>query len=277
MHFLGVRGSTSAPGESFVRYGGYTSCVAIAHDGATAPSLILDAGTGIRRASLLCDRAPFAGTILLSHLHWDHVHGLPFFSAADHEGSRADLFLPEQSDGASAFDVLARAMSPPHFPIGPDGLRGNWSFSTLAPGTSEKDGFIVEAEEIPHKGGRTYGYRISDGSSVLAYLPDHCPRLLGPGPEGLGEYHPAAIGLARDADVLVHDSQMTADEMDAAVFLGHSAAEYAVGLGRRAGAKLVALFHHSPDRSDDDLDELPKRFGPETEVIVAGESLVLEL
>src|ERR1039458_7583245 len=75
--FLGVRGSTPAPGEEFLRYGGHTSCVAIAHDG-EAPSLLLDAGTGIRRTSSLMDGEPFRGSALLTHLHWDHVHGLPF-------------------------------------------------------------------------------------------------------------------------------------------------------------------------------------------------------
>ena len=98
--------------------------------------------------------------------------------------------------------VLARGMSPPHFPIGPDGLRGDWTFGTLPPGQLKAEGFTVEAREVPHKGGRTYGYRVSDGHSVLTYIPDHCPTVLGPGPEGLGEYHPAALDLAAGADLL---------------------------------------------------------------------------
>jgi len=276
-HFLGVRGSTPAPGEDFVRYGGYTSCVALAHDGDAAPTLVLDAGTGIRRVSALSGGTAFAGTVLLTHLHWDHVHGLPFFTAGDREDSRVALFLPEQPDGADAAEVLARGMSPPHFPIGPEGLRGKWSFSSLPPGAIEAEGFSVEAVEIPHKGGRTYGYRVSDGSSVLTYMPDHCPTALGSGPEGWGEYHSQALQLAEGADTLVHDAQLTADELVTAAFLGHSAAEYAVELGRRAGARRVVLFHHQPDRTDNALDELPKRFGPEPQVIVAAESLVLEL
>jgi len=274
---LGVRGSTPAPGESFVRYGGYTSCVAIAHDDEEAPTLILDSGTGIRRVSAFYGDAAFAGTILLSHLHWDHVHGLPFFAAADRDDSRVELFLPAQPDGASAIDVLARGMSPPFFPIGPEGLRGKWSFQSLEPGTIEAEGFRIEAREIPHKGGRTYGYRVSDGRSVLTYMPDHCPSLLGPGPDGWGEYHERALELARRTDALVHDSQMTTEETAAAILFSHSTAEYTVELGRRAGARRVVLFHHQPDRPDDALDELAKRFGPEPQVIVAAESLVLEL
>jgi phosphoribosyl 1,2-cyclic phosphodiesterase len=276
-YFLGVRGSTPAPGESFVRYGGYTSCIAIAHDDADAPTLILDSGTGIRRASGLLGNDAFAGTILLTHLHWDHFHGLPFFSAADRDDSRVALLLPEQPDGADANEVLSRAMSPPHFPIGPEGLRGKWSFSTLPPGTIEAEGFSIEAREIPHKGGRTYGYRVSDGDAVLTYMPDHCPSALGSGPDGWGEYHFEALDLAKGSDALVHDAQVTSDESAAAVFFGHAVAEYAVELGRRADARRVVLFHHAPDRTDDALDEVPFRFGPEPEVIVASESLVLEL
>ena len=276
-HFLGVRGSTPAPGESFVRYGGYTSCVALAHDDEELPTLVLDSGTGIRRLSALYAGGAFSGTILLSHLHWDHVHGLPFFSAGDRDDSLVELFLPAQADGSPAIDVLARAMSPPHFPIGPEGLRGKWSFHGLEPGNIEAEGFSVEAREIPHKGGRTYGYRVSDAGSVLTYMPDHCPSLLGPGPEGWGEYHQGALELADGADALVHDAQMIAEEMEAAVLFGHSVAEYAVELGRRARARRVVLFHHQPDRSDDALDELGRRFGPEPEVLVAAESMVLEL
>ena len=130
IHLCGVRGSTPAPGAEFVRYGGHTSCVAIAIDddgadgapGAAAPRLILDAGTGLRRVTGLLGGAPFTGTIILTHLHWDHVHGLPFFAAGDRHDARVALLLPEQGGNAGAEEVLARGMSPPHFPITPAGL-----------------------------------------------------------------------------------------------------------------------------------------------------------
>jgi phosphoribosyl 1,2-cyclic phosphodiesterase len=114
--FCGVRGSTPAPGPEFVRYGGHTSCVAVAHDGAAAPTLILDAGTGVRRVSTLLADQPFTGTILLTHLHWDHVQGLPFFRAGDRDDATVTLLLPDQRDGTGAEEVLARAMSPPPLP-----------------------------------------------------------------------------------------------------------------------------------------------------------------
>ncbi len=193
VHFLGVRGSTPAPGGEFVRYGGHTSCVAIAHDG-DEPSLIIDAGTGIRRASALI-AGPFVGTVVLSHLHWDHVHGLPFFEAADRPDARVDLYIPDQLDGSDPLEVLARGMSPPHFPVRPDELRGAWRFHGLVNGDYELDGFNVTVEEIPHKGGRTYGFRVSDATATVAYVSDHCPTASATGPDGLGEYHEAAMAL----------------------------------------------------------------------------------
>jgi phosphoribosyl 1,2-cyclic phosphodiesterase len=259
LHFCGTRGSTPAPGADFVRYGGHTSCVAVARDEDAVPTLILDAGTGLREVTALLAGRPFAGTILLSHLHWDHLHGLPFFRSGDTGGARVTLLLPEQEDGACADAVLERGMSPPHFPIRPRDLRGAWKFGTLAPGRYAAGGFTVEAREVPHKGGRTFGYRISDGRSVLAYIPDHCPTSLGPGPDGWGEYHAAAVELAEDADVLVHDASLLPEELAAEASFGHAAADYAVGLAAAAGARRAVLFHHRPDRTDDELDELGRR------------------
>lgn len=275
--FCGVRGSTPAPGPDFVRYGGHTSCVAVARDGA-APTLILDAGTGVRQVTALLAGQPFSGAILLTHLHWDHTQGLPFFRAGDREDAQVTLLLPDQQDGTGAEEVLTRAMSPPHFPIRPGQLRGSWSFGTVSPGQLEAGGFTVQAREIPHKGGRTIGYRVSDGRSAAAYVTDHCPTALGPGPDGWGEYHQAAIELAADADVVVHDAQLLAEEVAAEAAFGHAAADYAIALAQRAGARRVVLFHHRPDRTDDALDELARRFAAApVPVLVAAEGLTLDL
>jgi phosphoribosyl 1,2-cyclic phosphodiesterase len=275
--FCGVRGSTPAPGAAFVRYGGHTSCVAVAHDGA-APTLLLDAGTGVRRVTELLAGQPFTGTILLTHLHWDHTQGLPFFRAGDRDDARVTLLLPDQEDGTGAEQVLARAMSPPHFPIRPGELRGSWTFRTMSPGQLEIGGFTVQAREIPHKGGRTLGYRVGDGHSVAAYVTDHCPTALGPGPDGWGEYHAAAIELAAGADVLVHDAQLLAEELAAEAAFGHAAADYVVALAERAGTRQAVLFHHRPDRTDDALDQLAQRFAAApVPVMVAAEERVLDL
>ncbi len=278
VYLCGVRGSTPAPGPDFLRYGGHTPCVAISRDDHEHPSLILDAGTGIREATALMRGDAFQGTILLTHLHWDHVQGLPFFAAGDDERARGTVLLPEQEDGARAEAVLERAMSPPHFPTTPSQLRGSWRFDSLSPGATELEGLTVLAREIPHKGGRTYGYRISDGHSTLAYMPDHCPTVLGAGEDGYGAYHETAIELAAGTDALVHDAQLFgAAELARESRFGHAVADYAVALGRRAGGRRTVLFHHRPDRTDAQLDELAACFAGTEDIIVAVQGKVLEL
>jgi ribonuclease BN (tRNA processing enzyme) len=199
----------------------------------------------------LLNGEPFRGTIVLSHLHWDHVQGLPFFQGGDTEDAQVTLLIPEQPGGASAEDVLALSMSPPHFPITPSQLRGDWIFGTLPPGELRIGPFTVMGREIPHKG---------------------------PGPEGLGEYHDAALALAAGADALIHDASLLPQEVPAQASFGHAAADYAVGLGVRAGARRVVLFHHGPDRTDTELDKLAGRLADApVPVIVAAEREVLSL
>ena len=251
--FLGVRGSSPASGPDYERVGGHTCCVAVAHDGAP-PSLILDAGTGLRTVRPLLNGAPFRGTIILGHLHWDHVMGLPFFGPADHPDAHTRVLVPEQGTPAKA--LLAEVMRPPFFPIGPDALRGNWTFATYDEGRFETEGFRVVAREIPHKGGRTMGLQISDGTHSIAYLSDHAPQEFGVGPNGSGALHDAARELASGVDVLIHDSQYTVDELPDRGSFGHAAAQYSVELGRASGAKRVMLFHHDPWRTDPEVDSI---------------------
>jgi ribonuclease BN (tRNA processing enzyme) len=243
--FCGVRGSTPAPGPEFVRVGGHTSCVAVTADGTPAPALVLDAGTGLQRVSELMHGEPFHGSILLTHLHWDHTHGLPFFPAGDRPDSRVRLLMPDQ--GEDAWDVLARAMSPPHFPIGPDGLAGDWQLAGLPPGEHTVEGFRVTAFEVPHKGGRTFGYRVADDHSCIAYVPDHLPART---PD------PALVELLRGVDVLVHDAQFTSAESELARRFGHATVDQAVELARAAGAGRLMLFHHAPGRRDDEAERI---------------------
>jgi phosphoribosyl 1,2-cyclic phosphodiesterase len=289
LYFSGVRGSTPATGAEFIRYGGNTSCVAVAQDDARTPgtatappTLILDAGTGIRRVSRLLGEDPFTGTILMTHLHWDHVQGLPFFRAGDRVDSQVHVVIPDQPDGRDAEEVLAGMMSPPHFPIRPRQLRGAWTFRTAEPGAVELGpglgSLSVTAEEVPHKGGTTFGFRVSDGHSSIAYIPDHCPTAYGVGVDGWGEYHAAALRLADSVDVLIHDAQLVGEELAAEASFGHAAAEYAVELGIQAKVGRVVLFHHSPERTDDELDSITKRFAAsDVPVTTADEQLVIDL
>jgi ribonuclease BN (tRNA processing enzyme) len=252
--------------------------VAIAHDGC-APTLVLDAGTGLRNVSALMGSVPFEGTLVLGHLHWDHVMGIPFFSAADRAGSRVEVLLPEQ--GIEPGELLARLMAPPLFPITQNDLHGDWRFSTYEAGTFDVEGFSVTARDIPHKGGRTMGLRVTDGVSTVAYLSDHSPHDLGPGVDGLGALHPAAVELAQDADLLIHDAQYTAAELPARADWGHAAAPYCVTLARHCNVGRVLMYHHDPNRTDDQVVALHAQVsvgcdtGPSVEI--ASEGLVVQL
>jgi phosphoribosyl 1,2-cyclic phosphodiesterase len=270
VHVCGVRGSTPAPGEQFVRVGGHTSCIAVGHDPDERPSLVLDAGTGLRQLSRLLGGEAFVGTLLLGHLHWDHMMGLPFFAAGDRPDSRVRVMVPEQGEDALA--LLSKAMAPPMFPILPTDLRGDWTFETYDETTFDAEGFTVTAREIPHKGGRTMGLRVSDGRSSLAYLSDHSPHDIGPGDDGLGALHPAAVELADGVDLLIHDAQYTAHELPARIHWGHAAANYSVTLGAACNVGRVLLFHHDPSRTDDQVfamgEQLQREGGPLVQVAV---------
>jgi ribonuclease BN (tRNA processing enzyme) len=270
-----VRGSTPAPGAEFVRVGGHTSCVALAHDDRPW-TLLLDAGTGIRRVTAEVDGA-FRGTVLLTHLHWDHVQGLPFFAAGDRDDARVRVLLPEQVgiDGRvhNAASVLARAMSPPHFPIGPEGLRGDWEFAGIAAGPHRVEGFDVVAFDVPHKGGRTFGYRISDDVASIAYIPDHLPD---------DASNPAIARVCAGVDLLVHDAQFLEPERAVADLYGHATVDDARQLAAVADARRLALFHHAPARPDDDVEAIGRTVAEAAsaqgvDVFVAREEDVIDL
>ena len=246
VHLLGVRGSTPAPGPDFVRYGGHTSCVAVYADGAEDPTLVLDAGTGLRMLSGLLAGRPYRGAIALSHLHWDHVQGLPFFAAGDRADATVDVYLPAQ-DGASGEDLLARSMSPPSFPITPAGLLGRWRFHAIDTGQRVVGGLTLTAAEVAHKGGRTYGFRVEDQTGSIAYLPDHRPAA------GVSD---DALALIAGVDLLLHDAQFLEHERRTADDYGHATVADAVALGVEGSVRRVVLFHHGPMRTDAALDAI---------------------
>ncbi len=247
----GVRGSTPAPGRDFLGVGGNTSCLSVTPASAEQPTLLLDAGTGLSSVTRMLGDAPFRGTMLLTHLHWDHVQGLPFFRSGDRDDSEVRLLLPAQGVAeagvpGSAAELLSRAMSPPHFPIGPDGLRGAWSFDALDAGTVALDGCTVTALEVPHKGGRTFGYRVEADGAVLAYIPDHHPST---------DRDPSRR-LAAGADVLCHGAMFKAGEETVAHAYGHSTIEEVHTLALEADVGTLVMLHHSPSRTDEQVEML---------------------
>ena len=264
--FLGVRGSSAASGEDFVKYGGHTSCVAVTADGAEFPTMMLDAGTGLTQAPAMLDGRAYEGSILLTHLHWDHVYGIPFFRSGDRDDARVDVFMPAQL-GRSGEELLSQMMAPPAFPIYPDGLRGAWTFSAMEAGIFSTRGFTVRAVDITHKGGRTFGYVIADVSATVAYLPDHAPAL------GWTE---ELVGALRGVDVLIHDGQFLDTERAIADDFGHATVSDAISLAERVQARQLILFHHGPNRRDHDLDELARVVGGAIPVTVAHEGMVID-
>ena len=265
--FLGVRGSVCAPGPDFVRYGGNTSCLALSVDAESPPTLLLDAGTGIRTATGMLAGAPFRGTIAVSHVHWDHVQGLPFFAAGDRAGASVRLLVPAQG-GKSGRDLVAQMMSPPAFPITPEGLIGAWTFDAIHPGEREVEGFGVRAFEVAHKGGRTFGFTVRHGESSIGYVPDHAPEL------GVSD---DALEALQGVDVLIHDAQFLEHERPRAVDYGHATVDDAIRLAERVGSGTVVLFHHGPHRTDDALDEIGASFTATMPIVVAAEGLALDL
>ncbi len=270
LEFLGVRGSTPAPGKDFVRYGGHTSSVAVCAQDADAPTLVLDAGTGLRALTARLRGRAYDGAILVSHLHWDHVQGLPFFGSGDRDDARVDLYLPSQG-GRSGRDLLAQTMSPPAFPITPEGLHGRWTFHALADGVHAIEGFNVTAVDVEHKGGRTFGYRVADAVASMAYLPDHAPS---------AGRSAVLMRMLQGVDVLVHDAQFLEGERALAVEYGHATVEDAVALAVECGAGTLVLYHHSPARSDQALDEIgawAADLADGLPIVVARESAMLDV
>jgi len=265
--FLGVRGSTAAPGADFVRYGGHTSCVGVVPSGAHRPTLVLDAGTGLRNLTARLEGDAYQGTIVLSHLHWDHVQGLPFFPGGDRDDSDVDVYVPAQ-DGMSGRDLLARSMSPPSFPITPDGLAGRWGFHALEPEPFEAGGFRVAPFDVNHKGGRTYGFRVDEGDRSAAYLPDH--RLSA----GVSD---EARALVRGVDVLIHNAQFLSTERTIADAYGHSTVDDVIAFAAEQSVGRLVLFHHGPGRTDDAIDRLVAELDAPMPVTAAREGGELEV
>jgi len=273
--FHGVRGSTPCQSDDIQRYGGNTSCVSI--DAPGQQPLLLDMGTGLRYfGKRVPDHEPFQGTCLLSHLHWDHVQGLPFFAPLLKEGSSLDVYGPAQTDGRSLDEVVSFTIRPPLFPVSVDELPGDVRFHDTADTEFSIGEFRVMSRLIPHLG-PTLGFRIDfDGRSV-AYLSDHQQPF-----DGSLSAAPGSLELIDGVDLLIHDSQYTQHEFEAKSTWGHCTIEYAVWLACQGRVKQLALFHHDPSRRDDDLDglldcasEVGARYG--VNVIAASEGLSIDL
>ncbi|QGG95924.1 MBL fold metallo-hydrolase [Actinomarinicola tropica] len=272
--FYGVRGSTPCPGPSNARFGGNTACVVLERP--DMPPIVLDLGTGLRSyGEVLPHDGSFRGAALVTHLHWDHVQGLPFFVPILRDGACMDVYGPRPDDGRTLADAFAGFMRPPYFPVTVEQLPGEIHFHDLTDATVEVCGATVTARSVPHVG-VTNGYRIDWGGVSVAYLSDHQQPADDPFSVAAG-----ALELAQGVDLLIHDAQYTADEFAHKCDWGHCTVEYAVNVARRAGAERLMLFHHDPAHDDDTLDCLyagARRLGgPDLEVLSAYEGLTVSL
>lgn len=270
-----MRGSTPCHGDDTCRYGGNTSCVVLEAPG-EAP-LIFDLGTGLRYFGLTqANDGTFRGTCLLTHLHWDHTQGLPFFSPLLREGAELDIYAPAQIDGRPVVDAFRHIIAPPMFPVPLDHLSGTVHFHDLGEETMKIGSFDVTSRFIPHNG-PTLGYRIDTGTATVAYLPDHQQPQ-----DGSLRLTAGALELADGVDYLIHDAQYTPDEFRLKRDWGHCTVAFALQLAIEAGVRTLVLFHHDPIRDDQSLDiqhretvELADERG--IRIITAREGLVLPL
>jgi phosphoribosyl 1,2-cyclic phosphodiesterase len=276
--FHGVRGSTPCAGEQYRRYGGNTSCASLEVDGHDL--IIFDMGTGLRPCGqALSTDGPFHGTVLLSHLHWDHIQGLPFFGPISQPDAVLDVYGPAQE--AAPLDVVfAGVMQQPYFPITPDELHGTVRFHGAGTEDFAVNGAKVKSRWIRHTS-PTIGFRVDVEGVSVAYVSDH-----GPGcSDDPDDFVPAEVlELSDGADLLIHDAQHTCEEFENKRHFGHSTVDYAVHVAREAGARRLALFHHCPSHSDDGVDlmhlyatALAERVADDLEVLAAREGMVVEL
>ena len=274
----GCRGSVPTPGAETAGYGGNTSCVELELDSGSV--IVLDAGTGIRRLGRqLLDRGVLRFNLLLTHLHLDHLEGLRFFEPMWDRRVTLDIWGPP-SPVSGLRERIARAFSPPLFPIDLRDVPARVVFHDLPRQPWSIDGATIEARPVVHPG-PTVGFRIEAGGASLAYIPDHEPAFTGSIPDQPRDWVSGAP-VADGVDLLVHDAQYSEDEYEQRVGWGHSSVADAVAFSRTAGAGQLLLFHHEPLHDDDALERLGARArelaGPgEAVPELAREGLVLDL
>jgi phosphoribosyl 1,2-cyclic phosphodiesterase len=269
--FYGVRGSTPCQSPEIGRYGGNTSCVALDIPG--HEPVLFDLGTGLRYFGLTFDGdQPARGTCLLSHLHWDHIQGLPFFTPLLRDGSEFHVYAPSQANGDTVTSVMESTIRPPLFPIELDGIPGTLRFHDVESGEFDvghpADPIRVMARPIPHVG-RTMGYRVSWHGTTVVYISDHQQPA-----DGEWTTTDDVLALCDGADLLIHDAQYTPEEFAQKPTWGHCTSEYAVWLADEAGVRTLALFHHDPMHDDWHIDRTVKeaqRLARRADVFAAAE------
>lgn len=266
--FWGVRGTVPVSSPRHLRFGGSTSCVEVSVAGQT---LVFDAGTGFRAfgEKLLLEKSKRPVKLLLSHTHWDHINGFPFYGPSYEEGNRLEVFaghLSRYPGGIRAVHELQ--MSPPMFPVPLDSLKAELSFQDFTGGDSFAigDDIRVRTCALAHPNGAT-AYRVESGGASVCYVTDteHEP----------GRPDESILDLIDGAGLVIYDCTYRDEEFPGYVGWGHSTWQEAARLCRRAGAGRLAIFHHDPSRDDDALDAIEREARSACEGFVAREGLTI--
>ena len=291
VRFWGVRGSIASPGPNTVRYGGNTTCIEVVLP--NGHSIIFDAGTGIRPLGLkLMDNAPVNCTLCISHTHWDHIQGLPFFIPLFVPGNRVDVY--------GAFDpvyqkdlqsILAQQMEYCYFPVRALDLKADIRYHTLHEGDSFEVGPATVTTVLMNHPVLTYGYRVDCNGKSVFFSGDHEPphNIYSTEDTFYGEYEQlidSKVGDICDAangvDLFIVDAQYTEPEMVHKRGWGHGSFASGLAMARRAKAKQVAFTHHDPTRSDDALDLIGRKLREQArsndpDMLIAREGLEIDL
>ncbi|HEY7682860.1 MAG TPA: MBL fold metallo-hydrolase [Gemmatimonadales bacterium] len=254
--FWGTRGSIPTPGAHTARYGGNTSCVAVS--GARDQLVILDAGSGIRPLGRELSRVSSGAMnldILLSHTHWDHIQGLPFFQPLNTKGNTVRIYGSAQA-GVPLEEILDRQMDPVVFPVPLKALAADLTVTEVSHGSFEIDGFAVDAFRLRHPG-TTLGYKLVPvkGGRTFAYVTDN---ELGSGGsyDVPPDWRRQLVRFLGGVDTLIHDGMYSEAMIEARAGWGHSTPEQAIALAAEAGCRRLLLFHHEPEHEDGDIDAL---------------------